>query len=161
MFDLILSIVILTISIGLAFSYFVNVQSNESMFDSNKKLVSGFTTTKINQLNNEEIRGFFKDNKIRNIENTIAQQVGEFYSEGSVNDSINLTNIIVEDYVPKQLNVLVELDANNGTVSTLFNRSKKSIENAEISSVLRRDVFGFVNETDFYGPYTFNFQIWS
>lgn len=162
MFDLIFSFIILIISIGLLYNYYIDVTGNVDIYDLNKNILNGFTNTRINTLNDEEIREMFRANKVKNIENTVAQQVGEFYYYGSLTDANDLTRIFAQDYIDKQMNFEFTLD-DAGTSYELYksiNRPEVDFDSAEIASVNQRTIFGFKNSTDFYGPYVFRIKIW-
>lgn len=169
MFDMILSIVILVVSLAMIFSYFVTTTNNLDIYDYNYQILSGFTQTKINTLNNEDVRKMFINNQIRNIDNTVAQQVGEFYSAGNISLAQNLTKIFVKDYVNKQMSFRITIynQTNNDTGTqgsvVLFQDIKNnlnSIEDGTISSVTQRTIFGFRDKDKMYGPDIIIIELW-
>ncbi len=164
MFDMILSIVIIIVSLGIIFSYFTTTNENVDIYTYNYQILSGFTQTKINTLNNEEVREMFIDNKIKNIDNTVAQQVGEFYHTGNTSYAENLTRIFVEDYVNKQMSFRVSIS--NSTVplnfTVLFEDIKNDLNSTEdgtISSVTQRTIFGFIDKDTVYSD-IIKIEIW-
>ena len=82
-FDFITSFIILIVAIVIVLSYFQSTSDNVDIYGINLEIIDSFTTTNINSLNNEEVRNLFIAREITNIENTIAQQVGEFYYRNS------------------------------------------------------------------------------
>lgn len=159
LFDLILSMVIVLVSVSLIALYYSNVTSNEDISTANNNFVEAFSKTKINNLNNDEIRNLFLEGKIRNIENTIAQQVSEFYFNNSEIEAINLTKIIAKDYFSEQVNVQIIL-IDGGTSVTLYNQTIKRKEDAQVVSTFDRNIFGFY-ENNPYGPYTITSEVWT
>lgn len=166
-FDMIFAFVVFIVSIGLFYSYYVGVDENINIYDLNMNVLNGFTNTRINALNDKEIREFFIANKIRNIENTVAQQVVEFYVNNKDNpdDAKKLTRIFIEDYLDKQMNFRLTLENESGVVENgdLYfanNRPDIPFENATITTSSSRLIFGFENQTHFYGPYIFKVRIW-
>lgn len=163
MFDLIFAVIIIVVSLSLLFSYSIETTSNINIYNLNRNILSGFTTIPINNLNAEDIRQMFIDSKIRNIENTVGQQVIEFYALGEDEYAKNLTDIFVRDYVDSQMNFLFTLE--NATdvllnLSEIYNRPEMSYDNATIASAAQRHIFTFRNSTDFYGPYVLKIKIW-
>lgn len=163
MFDMMLAFVIILIALALAYNYYINVQENQEIYDLNQDILDGFTNTKINSLNDEGIRELFLENKIKNIENTVAQQVIEFYNTtGEEVYAKNLTMIFIKDYLDKQMNFNITLQNDSATLITLFNVSNRDIpiDDATIVSVAKRRIFAFKGKDEFYGPYIFQVTIW-
>lgn len=161
-----LAFIILVVSISVIFSYSSANTSNMNVYQVNQQVLNSFTKAKINDLNDEEIRDLFKAGLIKNIENTIAQQVSEFHYMGNHSLATNLTRIFIKDFITKQMNANITL-YDNGTgfvvpyeLYSIMNRQSVPIEKATITSVTRRVVLGFINETDFYGPYEIKIEIW-
>jgi hypothetical protein len=165
MFDLIMSFLVLVLVIALTFNYYVTGNEEIDIYTLNKNILDGFTNTKISSLNDEDIRLMYATNKIRNIENTVAQQVVEFY-ESPVNNALaaDLTRIFIADYLDKQMNFNITIeDELVGAPYVLFsilNRPEISFENSSIVSVTQRRIFSFKNTTTFYGPYLVQIKIW-
>ena len=160
-FDFILSIVILIISIGIILSYFNNTTENVDVYDLNHLILDGFTKTKINSLNDEEIRLLFVYNKIQNIENTIAQQASEFYYEGDLELAQNVTRIFVSDFITNQMNVNITLSNSTFNYNLYEDINKRiSFDDAEIASVTNRLIIGYINDTAYYGPFNIEVRIW-
>lgn len=168
-FDMIFSIVIIIVSIGIAFSYYSNVSQNIDIYELNKNILTSFTTTPINSLNSEFVKDLFKQREVKNIDNSIAQQASEFYYrytlEGGDNleKSRNLTQSFIEDFISPEMNFQIVLD--DGSSKTyLFNQSAKlnsvSEQDADIVSYSQRTVFGFLNRTNYYGPYILEVKLW-
>ncbi len=162
-FDMILSFVILLLAVALIFNYYMNTEENLDIYNLNMDILNGLTNTKINDLNDQEIRVLFVQGKIKNIENTVAQQVSEFYFYGNKNLAQNLTKIFSEDYAQNQinLNITIQIEDKSSPEEQLFYSGKNNI-NSDDSSVVAsssRVIFGF-NSTDYYGPYVFRVKIW-
>lgn len=161
MFDLILAFTIFLVSIGVFFSYFLNTTENLNIYELNLELMQSFTSTKINALNSEEVRDLFVQNRITNVENTVAQQAAEYYFDGDDATAQYLTEIFIEDYVPRNVNINISL-INDTEVTQLYLLAPKSVsfENSSSTSILTRSVFGFKNRTHYYGPYEVKIEIW-
>jgi len=161
-FDLIFSIVILVVSVAIAFSNYSNTLSNDDIYNLNSQILNGFTQTQINSLNGQEIRNLFISGKIKNIHNTIAQQVVDFLSNTDLVSTQNLTKIYVKDYISKQMNFNLSLTNQAGIVNTLFylKNTGTSFDNAQITSSSKRKIISFTNITNGYQVYTFEVKIW-
>jgi hypothetical protein len=162
-FDMIVSFVILLLAVALIFNYYLNTEENLDVYDLNMEILNGFINTKINDLNDQEIRLLFVSGKIKNIENTVAQQVSEFYYYGNKDLAKNLTRIFVEDYSEKQLNLNMTIQHENKTwpEEQIFfsGRNNIGIDESLVVASSSRVIFGF-NSTDYYGPYIFKIKIW-
>ena len=160
-FDLIFSLIIIMVSLGIVTTYFVNTSYNRDIYDLSNQLLNGFTQTKINTLNSDEIRDMFINNQIKNVDNTVAQQVAEFYYLGNPDLAKNLTRIFIKDYVLTQLSLNLTF-SNEIEEIELFSQINfdQNLENSEITSYSSRKIFGFLNVTDYYGPYEFRVRIW-
>lgn len=166
LFDLIFAFVLLVIAIGLYYLYYVDVNENSNIYDLNVNILNGFTNTKINDLNDREIRDLFIANKIKNVENTVAEQVVDFYvTNKSSGDAQYLTGIFVKDYVDKQMNFLLTIENETGGDNMTLYRYppssfRVSFENSTVSTMAQRTIFSFKNQSDFYGPFIFRVKIW-
>jgi len=168
LFDLIFAFVIFIVSITLFYTYYINVDENVNVYDLNINIINSFTNTKLNDLNDKEIRDLFIQNKIRNIENTVAEQVVEFYEANKSNpvEAQYLSKIYVKDYIDKQMNFEFTLENETDVLTTLYRYPelpddyKVSFENSTIATRSQRLIFGFKNQTEFYGPYLLKVKIW-
>ncbi|MDA3855439.1 MAG: hypothetical protein PF569_04220 [Candidatus Woesearchaeota archaeon] len=163
MFDLILSFIVLILSVSLIYNYYLNVDIGDDVYELNKNILDGFTNTKINSLNNKEIRDMFIAGEIKNIENTVAQQVAEFYYINDMVLASDLTQVFVEDYLDKQMNFNLTIEEeDSGVVDVLFvklNRPQIEYDDSSVVSSRQRIIFGF-NNSQVYGPYIFKTIIW-
>lgn len=162
MFDLILAFIIFIVSLGIVFSYFVSTTENVDIYDYNYEILSGITQTKINSLNSIEIRQMFLDNQIKNIDNTVAQQIGEFYHDGKTDLAHNLTRIYIKDYVNKQMNFRITIlnQTNSEILFEDIKNEKNESDSGTILSVTQRTIFGFINKDTTYGPDIIRIEIW-
>lgn len=160
-FDLILSLIILVVSLGIAFSYFSNTSSNIDIYDLNNEIMNSFTLTELNSLNGKYIRDLFVNGQIKNYHNTVAQQVSEFYYLGKLDLAQNLSEFFVKDFIRKEFNFNISL-INNSNIVTLYTNSNPtiSVENSTLISVSKRSVYGFLNLSNSYGPYEFKVVMW-
>ena len=161
-FDLIFSIVIIVVSIAVAFSNYSNTLSNEDLYNLNSQILNGFTQTEINSLNDVAIRDMFINGKIKNIHNTIAQQVTDFLLNSDINSAKNLTSIYVNDYISRQMNFNLSMKNSSGSIVTLFYLENigNKFEDAQITSSSKRKIISFTNTTNGYQIYTFEVRIW-
>lgn len=162
-FDLIFSVVILVVSLGIAFSYYINTSKNTDIYNLNVELMNGLTKTEINDLNGQEIRNMFKERLVTNIHNTVGQQVAYFISIGNISRAENLTDIFVKNYVQPQM--YFNISISNSTDSyILFEKVDNNIiskKNSQLLSVTQRRVIGFLNDaSDTYYKYTYKIEIW-
>lgn len=173
MFDFIFAVVLLIVAVSIILSYLGSTTENVNIYDLNLKVMESVTSTKINSLNDEEIRNFFKERKIVSVDNTIAQQISEFYyfNQNNItinnnilidgNDSKDLSKAFIEDFIPKQININVTLEEGDGTiyeVYSLLNRPEINFEDSGVSSVTKRYILGFY-KNEFY-DYEIKVKLW-
>jgi len=164
--DAFLAFIIVVVAIAVILSYTSSTTSNMNVYAVNQQVLNSLTKTKINSLNDEEIRELFKAGYIKNVENTVGQQIGEFYFLNNLSLAQNLTRVFIKDFITKQMNANISLIENDsGTITntelhSILNRQTVSIDDAVITSVTKRSIIGFINETTFYGPYTLEIKIW-
>ncbi len=161
LFDLILSIVILMVSMGISISYFVNISNNVDIYDLNNQILTNFVKTELNSLNGDEIRDLFIAGKIKNIHNSVAQQVSEFYYFNYNSDANNLTELFVSSYIKNQMNFKFEISNNSNfnTTSILFEQIRFPEEKSEISAVSKKTIIGFIDQDNYY-IYHLRLKIW-
>jgi hypothetical protein len=162
--DLTLSFVILIITLGIVFSYYQTVTSNDGLIDTNKKITKELTRTKINDLNDDYIKTLFISGEITNPQNSIAQQTIQFYGDGRISEAKNLIKIIVEKIISNKINLAINLyDKEKNFLIELYkfqNPSKTEFKNSESASVYTREIFTYKNVTKYYGPYILEISLW-
>lgn len=161
-FDLILSSVILVVAIVITLSYYSSSISNADLVGLNQRILNDFTQTEVNSLNGVEIRQMFINGDIKNIHNTIAQQVVDFISASNIELAQNLTKFFVEGYVSKNFDFNLSLTNSSGSVTTLFysNNNGISFKDCTVSSDFKRKIISFTNVSKGYEIYTFEVKMW-
>ncbi|NCC70837.1 hypothetical protein EOM09_04595 [bacterium] len=165
-FDIFVAFLILLISLLIFFSYFVDSQRSDNLFNLNLEIMNGFTQTKINDLNNVEIRKMFISGEIRNVENSIAQQVAEFYSLNKIELAENLSKIYLSSISSRNINFLVSIKNGSLSYDELYSYSALNSVNSEEalrSSSLQRTIFIFSKNgaNSKTQKYTFKIELWS
>ena len=160
MFDLIFSFVILIVFFAISFAYYSDTSDTESLYELNQDIMNRFTTVKINSLNSQEIRDFFKTSRIRNVENRVSQQVVEFYHYGDILSAQNLTRVFVSSYDSRSLfiDVLIKNQTNEFSLYQSTN-VRVSFNDSTQSYVTRRSIQSFVN-SELIGPYLLEVRVW-
>ncbi|MCH8520083.1 MAG: hypothetical protein LAT82_04995 [Nanoarchaeota archaeon] len=138
--DLILAFVIVVVTIGVIAANYVNTDSQRDLFDIAFRTSNSMGSIGINDLNNEYVRQLFIQQRIQNIDNTIIQQISDFYIRGETEYARNLTNEISQIYIPNSVGynitlidvtnegVIFELDSNQRFGSREESDSIASIE---------------------------------
>lgn len=168
--DLIFAFTLLLAALGLFFFYFSNITSDPDLFEFNRDLMNTFTGTNINALNNPEVREMFVDNRIKNVENSVAQQIAEFYymDQESIDSPVsgelsrNLTRAFVGSFITSpELVFNITIMEEGGSPVSLFSKENPSVsrDEAQVVSTTTRDVIGFYNLTTPF-KYTFKIELW-
>lgn len=140
MFDLIFSFVILVVAIGIALYYSTSSFQEEGLFDLSQNIIDQYTTTSINSLNNQEIRDFFLNNQITNIDNSIAQQSAEFYLDSQISEVQTLNRVFIETYERRNLYISLALINETNSFQTYITPGAPSFENSKTSYVNSREI---------------------
>ncbi len=161
-FDLILATVILVVAVVITLSYFSDSVSNANLVGLNQRILNDFTQTQVNSLNGVEIRQMFINGDIKNIHNTIAQQVVDFVSNSNIILAQNLTKFFVKGYLSKNFNFNLSLTNSSGSVITLFylNNNGIKFKDCVVSSDFKRKIISFTNVSKGYEIYTFEVKMW-
>ena len=165
LFDLIVSFFILLGVLVIAVRYYSSETANSDIYEQGQELLDRYTTTNINSLNDEYVRELFRDNKVTNIENTVAQQVAEFYYVGDIDAAGNLTQLFLGTKLLSEVNLNLSLyNESDGVYYVLYAIRGKGgslqIKDATVSSVYKRLVAGYSNETKNSYEYEFEVEIW-
>lgn len=163
--DSILALAVLVIGGFLIFSSYVKVPVKEDATALAESMMDFFSNTKIKDLNNAYagLGGeLWKQGKITNAENTLLQQLGEFYAKNDLVTAESFIREITQNSIPPEY--LFEFRINNGV---LYPRSpspgysqSKAATNVLIPS--KKIVYGALNrETgDLFGPYGAEVMVW-
>lgn len=160
MFDFITALVIIVVGIAIILSYFQIELENTNVYDLNLQIMDSFTTNKINDLNNAEVRELFIQRRINNVENTIAQQVSEFYFRNSSSGLANsLTELYISDFISNAHNINVSISDGVIEESIYLQLSNPtSMDDSELSSSITRVIFGVWGSDSFV--YDLRIDIW-
>ena len=107
--DLILATVILIVTFGVIAANYVNTDSQRDLFDIAFRTSNSMGAIGINDLNNEYVRQLFINQRIQNIDNTIVQQISDFYIRGMNDYAENLTREVSQTYIPNSVGYTVTL----------------------------------------------------
>ena len=166
--DLVFSFVLLIVTVAVLFTYYVDTDQNVDIYQVNVDILDSLSKTRINSLNDQTIRELFQNAATRrniNVENTLAQQIIQFVRLDAVDGeelARNITNVIVNSYVGRELNVNLTL-TNGSEVTPLYyvnNAGNPVFKDATISSSNERLIIGFVNRTEYYDNYLLQLRVW-
>lgn len=158
MLDVIFSFVIIVIAIGIAAYYSTSAFEEEGLFELSIDIMERFTTTSINSLNNEEIRNFFLTNQISNVDNSIAQQAGEFYLQGNGDDAKTLTKVFIETYERRNIFINISLINDSEVFELYLTPNAGDFNRAQTSYVHSREIL-ILNNSKVH-PYTVEVRTW-
>ena len=158
--DFIFATVLIVVSVGTFFIYFSATDPQEDLFDITYRLAELMSSTEINELNNDFVRNLFINREVTNIENSILQQISEFYERGNLTLAANLTSNTVDTYLIERVGFEIELlDVDSGAVEVL-DSSGSFLDKNESKTVatIQRQIIGFEDGEPFIHRY--NFEVW-
>ena len=157
--DLISASVLLVVSLAIFFTYYFTSDPGDSLFDSVFEVSNAMSTLEINDLNNEFVRDLFISQKILDVDNTILQQISDFYVRGNSVDAINLTQEIAGIYLSGNIGYeIVLLDNINNVSVSLDSLSLNSKNSSRTVVAIDKRIFGFSGTTPYVHTYTF--EVW-
>lgn len=121
-----------------------------------KGLAESLSQVKLSELNNPLITSMARDGTITSMDNTILQQVTEFYFVGNRHYAFELLRNVSQSLIPKQysFNVIV----NN---ELIYNRTVRTENSSSVLVSSKKLVFGVVNRTALvYGPTIAEVRLW-
>lgn len=153
--DLIAGSVLAIVSFAIFFTYYYQSDPPQSLYDDIFEFSNALSTIKINDLNNDFVRDLFISQKISDVDNTILQQISNFYEIGNLIDAQNLTQEMTSLYLTRKIGYEVNLD--NGTHLHILDSSTNfgSKENARIVVSVDKKIIGFTNQSPYIHTYTF------
>ena len=164
--DAAIALFVLVIGALLIASYYFNTIPITPVQFLSDDLLAMFSTTKIKDLNNPYagLGGeLWQKGEISDPENTILQQIGEFYARGKINTSSRFIENVSVTVVPPQYDFEVWMNNKNLypiKLSALHNSSRNS---TNLLIVSKKVAYGILNKTtgDFWGPYKVEVLVWN
>jgi hypothetical protein len=163
--DAIMAIMVLTIGVILIFSFNKYAPLKQQAFFISSDIPSMLANTKIKDLNNEYCGVNSKltnDGNITNTENTLLEQIGEFYYRSKTkgctfcpNLTIKAMQNTVTPLVPEDYNFYIKINS-----EVVYTRNTTDIQNATLVIPVRRVVQGLYNKSELFGPYIFEVYTW-
>lgn len=119
-------------------------------------LAESLAGVKLNELNNQLVLTMSRNRTITNLDNTLLQQVTEFYVTGNRHPAFELLRNVSQGLIPPQYSfqVLVNNDL-------IYNRTVRPENSSAVLVSSKRLIFGIVNRTvQFYGPTIAEVRVW-
>lgn len=161
--DFIFASILFVISIGIFFIYFSFSEPQEDLYEVVYRVSSLMSSTKINDLNNDYVRDLFIAREIRNIDNTLLQQISEFYVRGDLIKAQNLTREIAGIYILERIgySISFEYEESINTINTveLDNSTIFPRDEARTLATIQRRIIGFDEGNNPY-IHTYIFEVW-
>ena len=121
-----------------------------------KGLAESLSQVKLSELNNKLILNMSKNGAITNLDNTLLQQVTEFYSVGNNHYAFELLKNVSQALIPKQYSFSVIV--NNDLI---YNRTIRTENSSSVLVSSKKLIFGVINKTALvYGPTIAEVRLW-
>src|SRR3989344_5425040 len=163
--DAAIALFVLVIGAFLIASYYFSATPVTQAEFLSDDLLNMFSTTKIKDLNNPYagLGGeLWQNGEITNSENTILQQIGEFYARGKINMSSKFIENISVIVIPPQYEFEVWLGSQNLYPFNLSAQHNASRNSTNLLIVSKKIAYGILNQStgDFWGPYGVEVLVW-
>jgi hypothetical protein len=103
--DAILAASIIIVAIILASQYYVRETKTETMDYLAHDLVRVFTNMKVSEIDNEYVATLISNGSITRLNNTILEQIGEFWSENDIGTASTFAENVTEKLIPQRFGV--------------------------------------------------------
>jgi hypothetical protein len=121
-----------------------------------KDFSSSLSSLKLKEINNPLILNMSKSGTINNMDNTVMQQVAEFYFINQKTNAFKLIQNVTYGLIPPQYSFSVLVND-----EMIFNRTLASENTSTVLVASRRLIFGVINKTAaFYGPTVAEVRVW-
>ncbi|MBD3203092.1 hypothetical protein GF327_02260 [Candidatus Woesearchaeota archaeon] len=120
--------ILLASSLILIFSFFIEEQSSLQMNYYSKDIVNSLANLKINEINDSYVKSLIKNGNITNINNSVIEQISEFYVLNKTELSNNLSKILTEKIIPEKFGmqilvndeIVISNDSKSGRIDDLI-----------------------------------------
>jgi hypothetical protein len=112
-------------------------------------------STQLFTLNNPYVDEHRTSRNITDLDNTILEQIGEFYVTQQLGNAQNLTRNVTLNLIPPQYSFEIWFDG-----WLVHNRSYLHSDETPVLSASKTMVIGVINRTFFWGPYTAEVYVW-
>ena len=143
-------IVIIAILLVSNFYYAENKSANVKY--ASQDLIKIFSTTTVGDLDNDYAKSLVSSGDIKNTNNTVLEQIGEFWANNNQSLATNFTKNITEEVVPKNYGFGVLIDGKN-----IYTRNL-TLNNELVSS--RSMVSGISGASSLWGPNMIELRVW-
>src|SRR3989344_3348128 len=99
--DALLACGIIIIAIVLVSQFYYSEQQTANVNYASQDLVNVFSTMTVSQINNAYVQNLTASGIITNTNNTLIEQIGEFWAQESAELAENFTKNLTEDLIPK------------------------------------------------------------
>lgn len=130
------SIIIISAIVMLIDTSYIQKYEEKDMSYATIDLINSFSNIKINEINNTYVKDLIANGIINNTENTIIEQIGEFYVLNNSEYAKNLSKEISKDYIPDKFGFSIivsdeEVYSNNISINKDLVTSKRLISGIE------------------------------
>jgi hypothetical protein len=152
--DAFIAMLITTIGVIMVYLAYTSVPDIYQQHAISQDVMNIFSTTEIGSLNSEYIDEQVASGNITNLQNTIFEQIAEYYAKGMTGEAQNMTRNLSASLVPYQYYYEVWL---NGTL--MYNKSflTNDVEQLSVSKII---LLGSLNPTTLWGPFEGEVNVW-
>ena len=150
--DSLLASGIIITAVLLVSNFYSAEQQNVNLEYASQDLIRVFSTMTVGQIDNDYVKALISNGGIANTNNTILEQIGDFWMNDKRNLSTNFTKNITADIIPKNYGYSVLINDENIYIRNL------TIRRGLVSS--RGIVSGISNTSYLWGPVVIEIRVW-
>jgi len=153
--DAIIGGAIFVITIILILGSQLNQPESKQTYLLSNDIMNLLTTTKVVDYRDTYVSSLISSNRINNYEQSLFNQIAEFYYQNQTGLAKNFTENILYKLIPEQYGLSYSL----GTF-VVYNRSIGKLNNSRIVLTSRRITYFALNQTELFGPDISELKIW-
>lgn len=150
--DSLLASGIIITAVLLVSNFYSVEQQNINVEYASQDLIRIFSTMTVGQIDNDYVKALISNGNIANTNNTILEQIGDFWVNGQRNLSTNFTKNVTVNIIPQNYGFSVLINDENIYMRNL------SIKRSLVSS--RVLVSGISNTSSLWGPAVIEIRVW-
>ncbi|MDP3765694.1 MAG: hypothetical protein Q8R04_04210 [Nanoarchaeota archaeon] len=150
--DSLLASGIIITAVLLVSNFYLVEHQNVNVEYASQDLIKVFSTLTVSQVDNDYVKSLVSNGDITNMNNTILEQIGDFWANDKLNLSANFTKNLTEDVIPKNYGFGVLINDEN-----IYTRNL-TIKRGLVSS--RSLVSGISNNSFLWGPAIIEIRVW-
>lgn len=152
--DVFIAVTILLVGLLIIFSFTPSKPAQTQAVYSAKDIMNSLATFGVGEVDVGYLRLLIENGTVSNTDNTLLEQLGEFYVIGRMDLAKNLASYIIPPLLPPQYSAQLLIN------DTVIFESRPFTNVSPVIMVSKKIISGIINRTIMWGPLTAEFRVW-